>query len=339
MRGRPDARRSAGDGDGGVRERAAPNAVRILEAKAKAFRYAVIYDRLVWPDNKPLFQGNAEGGGNDMALDFGQDISTNGRFDAEDQAAIFMHELGHTLGLKHGGGVDDPLRDPFNGKPNHPSIMNYVVAFKSDWNSRFWRLDFCREGLETLDESCLSESYGIPSSLYRNYWMPYRVGPAHARVMKLARLNGSPVDFDGTGDIEPVACVSADPNFAPGVPECDQPSPGERLRGFNDWSLIRLQVFPDGKESRLAIDIPDGCGDPAVLAELDASLQDPGCDAGDLDCSGDIDVSDLALLLLEFGACVGCEADLDADGTVGPSDLSLLLQLFSDRDDGGGGGG
>jgi hypothetical protein len=326
---------------GTIAERASPNAARILEAKAKAFRYAVIYDGLIWPDGKPLFQGNAERGGNDMALDFGQRISKDGKFDAEDQATIFMHELGHTLGLTHGGGIDDPLLDPpsSNGKPNYPSIMNYVMAFKSDWNRRFWRLDFCRESLGSLNESCLFEGDGISSSMYRNYWMPFRVGPAEARVMKLARLDGRPVDFDDSGDIEPHACVSADLNFAPSVPECKQPSPDERLNGHNDWQQIKLQVFPDGKESLLAIEIHDGCGDPAVLGELDASLQDPGCDTGDLDCSGEVDTGDVSLMLMEFGDCDGCETDLDGDGNVGPSDLSLLLLMFSSHDDGSGGGG
>jgi hypothetical protein len=39
-------------------------------------------------------------------------------------ASAFMHELGHNLGLMHGGGQPD------NGKPNYPSIMNYPIAYK-----------------------------------------------------------------------------------------------------------------------------------------------------------------------------------------------------------------
>jgi uncharacterized repeat protein (TIGR01451 family) len=35
------------------------------------------------------------------------------------QAGTFMHELGHTLGLQHGGG------DDINAKPNYLSVMNY----------------------------------------------------------------------------------------------------------------------------------------------------------------------------------------------------------------------
>ena len=36
------------------------------------------------------------------------------------QAGTFMHELGHTLGLKHGG------TDKINDKPNYLSVMNYT---------------------------------------------------------------------------------------------------------------------------------------------------------------------------------------------------------------------
>jgi hypothetical protein len=38
-----------------------------------------------------------------------------------------MHELGHNLGLHHGGGQEDPLNDArFNWKPNYHSVMNYL---------------------------------------------------------------------------------------------------------------------------------------------------------------------------------------------------------------------
>lgn len=38
------------------------------------------------------------------------------------QAAVLMHELGHALGLKHGG------EDTLNYKPNYPSVMNYLYS-------------------------------------------------------------------------------------------------------------------------------------------------------------------------------------------------------------------
>ena len=41
------------------------------------------------------------------------------------QAGTLMHELGHTLGLYHGGaGTND-----YNCKPNYLSVMNYLYQF------------------------------------------------------------------------------------------------------------------------------------------------------------------------------------------------------------------
>ncbi|MBK7585771.1 MAG: hypothetical protein IPI67_36990 [Myxococcales bacterium] len=44
-------------------------------------------------------------------------MSTKWYFD--EPAGSFMHELGHTLHLEHGGA------DSLNYKPNYPSVMNY----------------------------------------------------------------------------------------------------------------------------------------------------------------------------------------------------------------------
>jgi hypothetical protein len=47
---------------------------------------------------------------------------------AREQAGTLMHELGHNLGLRHGGGDDT------NYKPTYISIMNY--AFQFSWLRR-----------------------------------------------------------------------------------------------------------------------------------------------------------------------------------------------------------
>lgn len=50
----------------------------------------------------------------------------------------------------------------------------------------------------------------------------------------------------------------------------------------------------------------------------------PDCPA-DLDSSGQVDLGDVALAMLEFGPCPGCASDLDATGQVDFSDVALLL--------------
>ena len=46
---------------------------------------------------------------------------------------------------------------------------------------------------------------------------------------------------------------------------------------------------------------------------------------GDLDGDGSVGPFDLAILLGNWGPCIGCPADLDGDGTVGAADLAMLL--------------
>ena len=71
----------------------------------------------------------------------------------EDQASTFMHELGHNLGLDHGGG------DAVNCKPNYPSVMNYPSSHPGLLAT--FRLDYSRTTLATLDEAALDESAAI----------------------------------------------------------------------------------------------------------------------------------------------------------------------------------
>jgi hypothetical protein len=70
-----------------------------------------------------------------------------------------MHELGHNLGLRHGGNED------VNYKPNYNSVMNYLYQFPGvDTDCTppgNGRLDFSRNQRITLNESSLLEPLGI----------------------------------------------------------------------------------------------------------------------------------------------------------------------------------
>jgi len=50
--------------------------------------------------------------------------------------------------------------------------------------------------------------------------------------------------------------------------------------------------------------------------------------ASDVDGSGSVDGSDLALVLNGWGACPGCSGDIDGNGTIDGSDLALLLNAW-----------
>ncbi len=54
----------------------------------------------------------------------------------------------------------------------------------------------------------------------------------------------------------------------------------------------------------------------------------PGCITGDVDCDGDVDAADLALLLGAWGTA-SVNSDFDGDGVVAASDLALLLGAWT----------
>ncbi len=49
---------------------------------------------------------------------------------------------------------------------------------------------------------------------------------------------------------------------------------------------------------------------------------------GDLDGDGSVGTGDIAIMLLDFGACAGCASDLDGSDSVDFGDVSFLLLLF-----------
>lgn len=77
------------------------------------------------------------------------------------EANTLMHEIGHTLGLRHGG-LDDE-----NGKPNYPSIMNYDYTLTDGLmqKGRAGIVDYSRFELKPLDEhEGMIESDGIAAT-------------------------------------------------------------------------------------------------------------------------------------------------------------------------------
>ncbi len=328
-------------------ERADSNSVNILKAKAKAFRYCVIYDGLVRQTNSGGYNGVAEINGNDFVVDFKATVFNDGFRDEDDRAATFMHELGHTLGLRHGGRVDEATNvtaTSHQGKPNYPSVMNYALSHPMRWSARFWTLDFCREELLTMQENSLDEDSGIASSFYGNYSMPYGVGSSSDRKFRLVKLDGRRTDFDGDGSF---GFTVADLNFLPesaGVAGTLTPTPNQTLHGHNDWANLKYKVSPDGKELADDVTIAEGCPSSESIAELDLIVPSP-CDA---DFNGDSLVDDLDFQIfvvaydkllcedepgggaLRRNAGVPCPCDVNGDRLVDDLDFQIFVVAYNE---------
>jgi hypothetical protein len=123
------------------------------------------------------------------------------------QAAVFMHELGHSLGLDHGG------TDDVNFKPNYLSVMNYTYTTRHRVSDR--PLDYSRVRLADLDEAQLDETVGLrlangsplPASITSN-WTGIAVQTncrtvipflSRTRIAVLP-LAGGALDWNGDGD-------------------------------------------------------------------------------------------------------------------------------------------
>jgi hypothetical protein len=136
--------------------------------------------------------GNAEILGNDAVVSleaFAPGGLTAGTLNIE--TGTLLHELGHNLGLDHGGGFDPAIAHPSTGfpawisdhaincKPNYPSVMSYVRQIPSNYGVSLNDLKLYSEGkLSELNMMSLQESAGLRTS---GTWAPkvaYGVGPS-----------------------------------------------------------------------------------------------------------------------------------------------------------------
>ena len=150
--------------------------------------------------------GVADGGGSgggDFMVSLGAFQSHVGNENAQVQASTFMHELGHTLRLRHGAvaGVNGIPTPEANCKPNYQSVMNYLYQISGlivDSGPLAGKptIDFSRQALSVplvtpsgpkLNETSLSEApgsglkEGTSYSPYRARWFsPTLVSPGQS---------------------------------------------------------------------------------------------------------------------------------------------------------------
>jgi hypothetical protein len=297
------------------------------QARRRYFHYSLWVHDLVQGDSTG---GLYCGGTPDFIISLGSWPNQVGT--VRQQSASFMHELGHALGLGHGG------IDSINYKPNYLSVMNYAFSatgiFQVGGGSR---IDYSHQALPTLDETALSETAGVGGGTdWTRFYDPTdtpRFAAANAGIDWNWSTQGRPpfepkVSADINGDS---TCVrfgldgTSDTTLAGDDVLVGNPSRAIRV-GPNGVCESRANSSPQGK----ADDVQGTAASfPCVLPGPDGSLQTSGKSTDQLRSS-------FAGQFLSYGSDLTCDSTAaagsdDVQATpVGQSVPTIALAGFDD---------
>lgn len=157
----------------------------------------------------------------------------------------FMHELGHTLGLLHGG------CDNENHKPNYLSVMNY--AFQTTGLVGTGMIGYSDYKLPDIDESHINENSGVdPSGLTEGTRLGTTLFYKTTNQRNVSPISRVAIDFNNNGTME--NDVSFDLN--PGGNVYDKPI--ATLKSYEDWSGIIYNGGEIGKQNSFSNSYLDG---------------------------------------------------------------------------------
>ncbi|MGV9375845.1 hypothetical protein ACWDRB_08525 [Nonomuraea sp. NPDC003707] len=261
-------------------DRGDPMCDKIMLFKRLHYRYGIFIHGLTGAGNT---SGRAElddRGGNDFVVSLGRwddaRFSGAGGRAAAEQATL-LHELGHTLGLGHGGRYTNGVVDRINCKPNYRSVMNYIWQFTTNDPDR--PLDYQERGTETLLENHLDETKE-PGLKPFSGQVIYGVG-GHIRTADPKKAidwtgDGTPYSTDATANINHIPDVDQD---------CKSDKSDERLVSNPDWDNLIYDFtgspsFSDGAHGPI---VPELTGDDVLRmssADLTAAMTVDKVDAG-----------------------------------------------------------
>jgi uncharacterized repeat protein (TIGR01451 family) len=228
---------------GTATERASANATKLLAAKAFVYHYMISASGLA---GLGTTSGCSELPGNDLSVALGGwSFSSSAVRDASWEGTL-MHELGHNLGLRHGGGAgidtdSNGNKLSANCKPNYVSIMSYAFQVPGSVPVANWKLDYSHLQLPTLRESALNEAVGVfgvtqnqppLTSVYTAFGTPNKTGGS----LITSALAANPVNWDGDRTAPGYQTVPLNANNFGNFSGCD--GTGSTLAGYNDWANL-----------------------------------------------------------------------------------------------------
>ena len=204
---------------------------RLERIRAKAFRYVAVV-KYLGPTT------NCYSGMNWQLWSPGFVIANWGPFGAftkPQERGTFLHELGHSLGLRHGGGDDG------NFKPNYQSVMNYAYQFTGVLRTGAGELatgeylfsNATPAPTNAIDETRLDEGVGFKRVVPDGFLLKYQCR-AESQTLFHAIAPMTPVDMDCDGDMpagQRAIDITATNGSGPTV-----------LATFNDLAHLRLPV-------------------------------------------------------------------------------------------------
>ena len=226
------------------------------DSQARKDAKALIYHYALFVREVPGVTGRGEQPGNDMIIGLScgytdgicRDTLNNRVSRSRMQAGVLMHELGHNLGLGHGGG------DIYGFKPNYFSVMNYYFTANGipSSDAQSFTFDYSDRELASLDEYQLNESDGVGETRYATYYTCDTPNPGNP----INNVRG-PVRGDGTINwncfVDPIPVIEANINrfvnhtFNPPLVEYDDTDIGDPykeidglvlLKGHDDWGNL-----------------------------------------------------------------------------------------------------
>jgi hypothetical protein len=225
----------------------------IRDLKQQVFHYGVFVHERQWNVGE---SGTGEINGNDFMISLASFSGFVGSTDQ--QAGTLMHEIGHNLGLLHGG------IDEVNYKPNYFSVMNYARQMPDFDPNRF--LDFSAKALgnntpEELNEDDLIEK-PIGLEFYEDENNP-NIDHSQERIIYFCNGGAQAGLYYKTGEKVNWNCnmIFDNGTVSGNINNFDNTSPlaDDNLMGHNDWEHLNY-FFVNSSDYEDGIHHNDGKG-------------------------------------------------------------------------------